>query len=163
MPNSANGLGTTSIPTTSTQIGSPTSSPRSRNNGLENLRRSGRVALKPRCSPEGYGKPAQLDPTACEQKSTEKNNAKIFAIFSRSRIDVHFCFGSDGARRSKTQPAIPGPTEDCPRIGAIWVRAILSTTLDDLARASFPAHMGHASSCAVHIGGDSRARPCVQA
>src|SRR6266540_90519 len=102
---------------------------------------------------------AQLEPTVCDQKSTEKNNAKIFAICSRSRIDVHFCFGSDCPRRhSKTQSAIPGPTADCPR-----VRAILSTTLDDLARASFPAHMGRASSCAVHIGGDARPRPCSQA
>ena len=35
------------------------------------------------------------------KKSTEKNNAKIFAVCSRcsrSRIDVHFCFGSDGPR-----------------------------------------------------------------
>ena len=43
------------------------------------------------------------------------------------------------------------------------VRAILGTTLDDLARASFPAHMGRASSCAVHFGGDARPRPCLQA
>src|SRR6266446_4663259 len=98
---------------------------------------------------------AQLDPTVCERKSTETNNAKILAMCSRSRIDVHFYFGSDGPRcHSKTQSAIPGPTADCPR-----VRAILSTTLDDLARASFPAHMGRASSSAVHIGGDARPRP----
>jgi hypothetical protein len=32
-----------------------------------------------------------------------------------------------------------------------------------LARASFPAQMGRASSCAVHIGGDARLRPCLQA
>ncbi len=101
---------------------------------------------------------AQLDPTVCERKSTETNNAKIFAICSRSRIDVHFCFGSDGPRRhSKIQSAIPAPTADCPR-----VRAILSTTLDDLAHASFPADMGRASSCAVHIGRDARPRPCSQ-
>ena len=61
----------------------------------------------------------------------------------------------------RTQSAIPGPTADCPRVRAIWVRAILGTTLDDLARAGFSTHMGRASSCAVHIGGD--ARPCVQA
>ena len=44
----------------------------------------------------------QPDPTVCEQKSTEKNNAEIFAVCSRcsrSRIDVHFCFGSGGPRR----------------------------------------------------------------
>jgi hypothetical protein len=40
---------------------------------------------------------------------------------------------------------------------------ILTTTLDDLARASFPAHMGRASSCALHSGGDARPRPCLQA
>ncbi len=37
------------------------------------------------------------------------------------------------------------------------------SALDDLAHASFPAHMGRASSCAVHIGGDARPRPCLQA
>jgi hypothetical protein len=66
---------------------------------------------------------------------SEKNNAKSFTICCRSRIDVHFCFGSDDPRHhSKTQPLIPGPTADCSR-----VCAILSTTLDDLARAGFPA------------------------
>ena len=65
-----------------------------------------------------------------------------------------FIFASAAMAQDATvriQSAIPGPTADCPR-----VRAILSTTLDDLARASFPAHMGRASSCAVHIGGDAR-------
>ena len=56
------------------------------------------------------------------------------------------------------QSAIRGPAAGCPR-----VRTLLNTTLDDLARASFPAHMGRASSCAVHIGGDARPRPCLQA
>ena len=102
---------------------------------------------------------ARLDPTVCEQNLTEKRNAKISTICSRSRVDVHFCFGSDGPRyHSKTQSTIPGPTADWPR-----VRAILSATLDDLARASFPAHMGHASSCSVHIEGHERPRPCLQA
>jgi hypothetical protein len=69
----------------------------------------------------------------CEQKSTEKDNVKNFANCSRSRIDVHFCFGSDGLRRhSKTQSAVPAPTADCPR-----VHAIFSSTPDDLARADF--------------------------
>jgi hypothetical protein len=87
-----------------------------------------------------------------------KTNSKVLTICSRSRIDVHFYFGSDGPRRhSKIQSVIPGPTADCPR-----VRAILSTTLDDLAHASFPADMGRASSCAVHLGRDARARPCSQ-
>ena len=57
-----------------------------------------------------------------------------------------------------TQSAIRGPTAGCPR-----VRTILTTTLDDLARASFPAHMGRASSRAVHIGRDARPRPYLQA
>jgi hypothetical protein len=98
-------------------------------------------------------------PTVCEQNSREKNNAKIFGIYSRSWIDAYFYFGSDGPRRhSKTQSAIPGPTADCPR-----VHAILSATLDDLACASFPALMGRASSCAVHIGGNERPRSCLPA
>ena len=48
-----------------------------------------------------------------------------------------FIFASAAMAQATTvrlQSAIPGPTADCPR-----VRAILSTTLDDLARASFPA------------------------
>jgi hypothetical protein len=61
-------------------------------------------------------------------------------------------------KNSKTQSPIPGPTADCSR-----ERAILGTTLDDLARASFPAHMGRAISCALHSGGDARPRPCLQA
>ncbi|HET9536168.1 MAG TPA: hypothetical protein VFP43_12600, partial [Mesorhizobium sp.] len=81
------------------------------------------------------------------RKIDGENNAKLFAICSRSRIDVHFCFGGNGSRRhGTTQSAIPGPTADCSRAGAI-----LGITRDDLARASFPAHMGGASSCAVHI------------
>ena len=52
--------------------------------------------------------------------------------------------------RPKLRSVIPGPAADCPR-----VRAIFSTTLDELARASFSANMGHASSCAVHIGGEA--------
>jgi hypothetical protein len=32
-----------------------------------------------------------------------------------------------------------------------------------LARASSPAHMGRASSCTVHTGGDARPRPYLQA
>jgi hypothetical protein len=155
-------------------------------NSTGSLGRRGRPPTSPRCLPAriaryvlGLADPWLRNPTTgiagrwhaqqaatppprrreCEQKSTEKNNAKIFAICSRSRIDVHFYFGSDGPRRhSKTQSAIPGPTGDCPR-----VRAIPSTTLDDLARASFPTHMGRASSRAVHIGGDARPRPCLQA
>ena len=115
-----------------------------------------------RATEKGHELAPWLDPTLCEQKSREKNNAKIFAVCSRcsrSRIDVHFCFGSDGPRRpGRTQSAIRGPTAGCPR-----VRTILTTTLDDLARASFPAHMGRASSRAVHIGRDARPRPYLQA
>ena len=39
---------------------------------------------------------------------------------------------------------------------------ILSITLDDGAHARYAAHMGHASSCAVHIGGEAPPRPCLQ-
>ncbi len=39
---------------------------------------------------------------------------------------------------------------------------VLSITLDDVAHARYAAHMGHASSCAVHIGG-ALPRPCLQA
>jgi hypothetical protein len=51
----------------------------------------------------------------------------------------------------KSQSALRDPTADCPR-----VRATLGITLNNLARTGFSAHMGRASSCAVHIGGDAR-------
>jgi hypothetical protein len=105
-----------------------------------------------------WGTWSLLRPSPTED-DVSRNVRTIFAICSRRRIDVHFWFGSDGPRRhSKTQSAIPGPAADCPR-----ARAILSTTLDDLARASSAAHMGRASSRAIHIGGDARPRPCLQA
>jgi len=97
----------------------------------------------------------------------EKNNAKIRAICSRSRIDAHFCFGSDGTGRdSKIQSAIQGPAAECiPATAADWPRVpiILSFTLDDVARARYAVYMGHASSCAAHIGGEAPPRPCLQA
>ena len=47
----------------------------------------------------------------------------------------------------------------------IWPRVsvILRITIDDVAHARYAAHMGHASSCAVHIGGEAPPRPCLQA
>jgi len=43
----------------------------------------------------------------------EKNDAKILAIYPRSRIDAHVCFDSDGPTRdSKIQSAIRGPAAD---------------------------------------------------
>ena len=101
---------------------------------------------------------AQLDPTCAVERLTEKNNAKIFAICSRSRIDVHSCVGGGGPRRRrKAQSALPGPTAECP-----GVRAILGTTFDNLARAGFSARMGGAAGCSVRMGGAERPRPCLQ-
>ena len=66
-----------------------------------------------------------------------------------------FIFASAAMAQDATvrlRSAVPGPTAD--GSGARKrVRAILGTTLDELARAGFPAHMGRASSCAVHFGG----------